>query len=36
VAQLQAGLYAQLLRRALSRRGIDLEAVELGVDELAE
>ena len=35
VAQLQAGLYAQLLRRALSRRGIDLEAVELGVDELA-
>jgi phosphohistidine swiveling domain-containing protein len=35
VAQLQAGLYAQLLRRALTRRGIDLETVELGADELA-
>jgi phosphohistidine swiveling domain-containing protein len=35
VAQLQAGLYTQLLRRSLTRRGIDLETVELGADEPA-
>ena len=33
VAQLEAGLYTQLLRRALSRSGIELETLQLGGDD---